>query len=136
MIQLIVGPKGTGKTKRILDMVNAEVAEAKGNVIFIDDDKRYMYDISHQARFVNVKDYAIDTEEKLYGFFCGMLAQNFDISAIYVDAFLHILHKKVSEIEWLFQELLQFIKEHDIKMVFNVSAALEDVPEYMKPYII
>ena len=97
MVQLIYGTKGSGKTKRLLEMVNKEAETAQGDVIFIDDDKRYMYDVRHQVRFVDVSEYSVDSEEKLYGFICGMLAQNFDISAIYLDAFIHIVKKQPEE---------------------------------------
>ena len=102
MVQLIYGTKGSGKTKRLLEMVNKEAETAQGDVIFIDDDKRYMYDVRHQVRFVDVSEYSVDSEEKLYGFICGMLAQNFDISAIYLDAFIHIVKKQPEEMEFFY----------------------------------
>lgn len=89
MIQLIYGSKGSGKTKRLIEMVNAEVNATDGSVVFMDDNKRYMYDVDRAVRFVDVTEYNVDSEEKLYGFLCGMLAQNFDISAIYMDAFTY-----------------------------------------------
>ena len=61
MIQLIYAKKGSGKTKRLIDLANAELNSTKGDVVFIDDDKRYMYDVAHQARFVDVKDFGIDS---------------------------------------------------------------------------
>ena len=78
---------------------NEEVSSAAGTVVFIDDDNRYMYDVKHEIRFVNVKEYAIDNADKLYGFICGMCAQNFDITAIYFDAFLHMIKAKVEDLE-------------------------------------
>ena len=137
MLQLIVGKKGSGKTKRLIDMVNAEIESAKGDVVFIDDDKRDMYDVKHQVRFVNVKDYDVCTEERFYGFLCGMLSQNFDISAIYIDAFLHIIGKDDSETEWFFKELVKLTKENsDLKFVLNVSAGADEIPDFMKDYMI
>ena len=72
MVQLVYGTKGSGKTKRLIAMANEEVSSAAGTVVFIDDDNRYMYDVKHEIRFVNVKEYAIDNADKLYGFICGM----------------------------------------------------------------
>jgi len=136
MIELIVGKKGSGKTKRILEMVNKEAVESKGDVVFIDDDKRYMYDVKHEVRFVNVKEYGVDCEKKLYGFLCGMLAQNFDISAIYVDAFLHVVKKSPAELEQFFRDLVKQSEEHGVKFVFNVSADISELPEYMREFVI
>ena len=136
MVQLIYGAKGSGKTKRLLDMVNQELAETKGDVVFIDDDKRYMYDVKHEVRFVDVTEYGIDSEDKLYGFISGMLAQNFDIAAIYLDAFLHIIKKKPEEIENTVKDLEKIAKMNDCKLVLNVSGDPDKIPEFLKPYII
>lgn len=136
MIQLIVGPKGTGKTKRIIALANAEMIEDKGSVVFIDDDKRYMYDVNSRVRFVNVSDYDIDSYKSLYGFLCGMLSQNFDITSIYIDAFLHIIGKKVDELDEFFAAIEKISEENKVKFVFNVSAEADAVPEYLQKYII
>ena len=136
MVQLIYGTKGSGKTKRLLEMVNKEAETAQGDVIFIDDDKRYMYDVRHQVRFVDVSEYSVDSEEKLYGFICGMLAQNFDISAIYLDAFIHIVKKQPEEIEFFFKTLIQLAEKNNVKLVLNVSADPAVMPEYLKAFVI
>ena len=136
MVQLVYGKKGSGKTKRLIAMANEEVKTAAGTVIFIDDDKRYMYDIPHEIRFVDAKEYAIDNADKLYGFICGMCAQNFDISAIFFDAFLHMIKADVSELEEFMQKLTKLAEDNNFKAVLNVSADPAEAPDYMKPYII
>ena len=136
MIQLIVGTKGTGKTKRIIDLANAEIAQDKGAVVFIDDDKRYMYDINSRIRFVNVSDYHITSPYSLYGFLCGMLSQNFDITTVYIDAFLHIIGRAIGELDEFFATIEKVAEENNVNFIFNVSAPAEDIPEYLKKYII
>ncbi|MBQ9941780.1 MAG: hypothetical protein IJP03_02100 [Christensenellaceae bacterium] len=136
MVQLIYGKKGSGKTKRLIDMVNAEVQQTNGDVIFIDDNKRYMYDVKHQVRFVDVSEYKVDNEDKLYGFLCGMLAQNFDIAAIYLDAFVHIVGKQPEELEEYFGKLVKLAEKNEIKMVFNISGDPDNVPAYLKDFVI
>ena len=84
MIQVIHGLKGSGKTKRIIDMANESIKQQKGDVVFVDDDNRYMFDLRHEVRFVNAGEYNMVGPEMLYGFLCGMLAQNFD--RIYLEA--------------------------------------------------
>lgn len=135
-INLIYGKKGSGKTKRLLDMVNAEIENSKGDVVFIDDDKRYMYDVKHTVRFVDVTEYKIDSPEKLYGFISGMMAQNFDITAIYLDAFLHIIKKSPSELSDFMRDLEILSEAHKCKLVFNVSADPAEAPEFLKPFIV
>jgi len=136
MVQLIYGTKGSGKTKRLISMVNGELEQAKGDVIFIDDDKRYMYDVKHQVRFVDVSEYEIDNEEKLYAFICGMMAQNFDISAVYLDAFLHITGKKPEELKQFFTKLNRLADKNGVKFVLNMSANPNTMPEFLKEYVI
>ncbi len=136
MIQLIYSEKGTGKTKRLIDIANADMKQAKGDVVFIDDDKRYMYDVVHQIRFVDVTEYKISGCEEFYGFLCGMVSQNFDIEAIYIDAFLKIIKKGVGEIEDLMKKIEELCGKNNIKAVIIVSADPKTAPDYMKKFII
>ncbi len=135
MIKLIIGKKGSGKTKRIIDMVNKDAVESSGNVVFIDDDKRYMYDVKHEVRFIDASEYSIDSKERLFGFLNGILATNFDISAIYIDAFMKIVDDKPENLEEFFAQLEKMLKKSsDASLVLNISA--EVAPEFMKPYAI
>ena len=88
MITLILGKKGSGKTKRLIDMCNKATAESKGNVIFIEKDSTLTYDISHAARLVVADEYGIKGFEAFYGFIAGMCAGNYDITDIFVDSTL------------------------------------------------
>ena len=90
MIQIIFGKKGSGKTKRILDMANASVKEAKGNVLFVDDDKSYTLSLKPQIRFIDASEYEVKGTDPFYGFLAGILAGNYDIGVIYIDAFLKL----------------------------------------------
>ena len=136
MVQLIYGKKGIGKTKRLIDMTNAELSETKGNIAFIDDDKRYMYDIKPQVRFVDVTEYKIDSSEKLYGLLCGMMAQDYDISAIYIDAFLKIIGKTPVESEAFIKAIDAVAEQHEVKIVINVSGDPAEATDYLKQHII
>ena len=136
MIQLIYAEKGSGKTKRLIDLANAEMKTTKGDVVFIDDDKRYMYDVVHQVRFVDVKEYNISGCGEFYGFLCGMVSQNFDISAIYIDAFLKIVKKDVQELEELMKKIEELAEKNNIKAVIIISGDPKSAPEFLKKNII
>lgn len=136
MIQLIYAEKGSGKTKRLIDLANAEIADAKGDVVFIDDDKRYMYDVKHSIRFVDVTEYDVKGEDEFYGFLCGMVSQNFDIQAIYIDAFLKIVDKKADDVAELIKKIQKLTDANNIKAVIIVSGDPAQAPEYLKEYII
>ena len=136
MIQLIFGPKGSGKTKRMIEMANEEVAETKGNIVFISEDKRYMYDIARQIRFVDLKEYHIGTGEKLYGFICGMMAQDFDISTVYIDGLLRIVKQDVAESEDLIKSILNITEKNNVKVVVTIGADVKEASTFLKQFII
>ncbi len=136
MIQVIHGKKGSGKTKRILDLANTTVKEASGNVVFVDDDNRYMFDLRHEVRFVNAGDYGVDSPEMFLGFLYGMLAQNFDISYIFIDAFKKLVQVPVSETEKFFERLEKMSLKRNIQFIISVSVDDSEAPEFLKKYFI
>ncbi len=136
MIQVIHGKKGSGKTKRILDQANEAIKAHKGDVIFVDDDNRYMYDLRHEVRFVNAGEYGSDSPEMFFGFLCGMLAQNFDISVIFIDAFLKLVKTEVENTETFFKRLDQLSEKHNVQFVLSVNCDDAIAPEFIKKYFI
>ena len=136
MIQVIHGKKGSGKTKRILDLANEAIKEHKGDVIFIDDDKRYMFDLRHEVRFVNAGEYGSDSPEMFFGFLCGMLAQNFDISVIFVDAFIKLIKTDVNNTADFFARLDKLSEKHNVQFVISMSVDDAVAPEFVKKYFI
>ena len=87
LIQVIAGKKGSGKTKRIIDMANLATKDSKHDIVFIDDDNRYMFDLRHEVRFINASEYHLDNDQMFMGLLCGIVAQNFDLGLICIDAF-------------------------------------------------
>lgn len=136
MIQVIHGKKGSGKTKRILDMANAAIKEHKGDVIFVDDDNRYMFDLRHEVRFVNAGEYGCDSPEMFFGFLCGMLAQNFDISVIFVDAFLKLVKTQVNDLGAFFARLEALSEKHNVTFILSVSCDDAVAPDFIRKFFI
>jgi len=134
MIQVIYGTKGSGKTKRILDLANKTVEEQHGDVVFVDDDNRYMFDLRHEVRFVNAGEYGMRSADMFYGFLCGMLAQNFDMKVVVIDAFLKLTKTPIAEMGWFFERLDEYSKAHGIDFVLSISLDEADMPEFVKPY--
>jgi len=132
MIHVIYGKKGSGKSKKLLDMANAEVEKATGNIVYLDDNNRCMYDLKHQIRFINTSDYNIDNTDKLYGFVCGILSRDFDISSVYIDGLKKIVGKE-ENLEKLIKKL---DKVFDGINAYIVISGSEDAPEYLKKYVI
>lgn len=136
MIQVIHGKKGSGKTKKILDMANEAISQHKGDVVFVDNDNRYMFDLRHEVRFVNGGEYGCDSPEMFFGFLCGMLAQNFDINVIFIDAFLKLVKTDVANIETFFTRLEALSLRHNVRFVISVNVDDAETPEYLKKYLI
>ena len=137
MIQIIAGKKGSGKTKRLIDMTNQSVKDAQSDIIFIDDDNRYMFDINHKVRFINAGEYQMTSSEMFLGFLSGMLAQNFDVGLIFVDAFLKLIKDDIKDTGAFFKRLEMLCKKHnDVDIILSVSADPDSLPDFAKSYII
>ena len=134
MIQVIFGKKGSGKTKRILDMANASIKEAKGNVLFVDDDKSYTLSLKPQVRFVDASEYAVKGQDSFYGFLAGILAGNYDISVIYVDAFLKLAKSEPDELEAFFKKIEKLVENAGCDLVISFSEDAANVPECIRKY--
>ena len=85
MIQLIVGRKGKGKTKHLLDKVNTEVKDIAGNVVYLDKSTKHMFELNNKIRLINVSDYMITNSDEFIGFICGIISQDHDLQQMYLD---------------------------------------------------
>ena len=130
MITLILGKKGSGKTKRLIDMCNKATAESKGNVIFIEKDSTLTYDISHAARLVVADEYGIKGFEAFYGFIAGMCAGNYDITDIFVDSTLKIGGRDMEA----FADFIERLSKLQINMVLSISADKSEIAERIAEY--
>ncbi len=127
MITLILGKKGSGKTKRLIDMCNEAMAQSKGNVVFIEKDNTLTYNISHKVRLVAADEYAIRGFDSFYGLIAGMCAGNYDITDIFVDSTLKI----GGDIDGLlpFIEKLKALSDKaNTNIVMSVSADPSEIP--------
>ena len=136
MIQIIAGKKGSGKTKRLIDLTNATAKEATHSIIFVDDDNSYMYDIDHSVRFVNAADFYVENADMFLGFLGGMLASNFDIGTIFVDAFKKIAKADLADCGTIIKAMEELGSKHDVNFVLSVSEDPAALPDFMKPYVI
>jgi len=139
MIQLITGDKGSGKTKRLIDMTNDALKVEHGIIVFIDDDKRYMYDLRHEIRFVDASSYPAArncSADAFLAFLSGILAINFDISMICVDAFLKLVHIKDEEIEPFFTALDKLSSEHKCNFIISMSMPTAQLPEAVRKFAV
>ena len=134
-MKIIYGPKGTGKTKAIIDCANAVVDEAKGHVIFVTDTKRYSPDIKIKIRLIDVTDFDIACESGLRGFLKGVVAANGDNEYIYVDGISRITGKPLSELSNIFGAIEKLEEAYGVKFVLTCSASKEDLPDFILKYV-
>ena len=136
MIGVIFGEKGTGKTKRHLQHANRTAADAKGSVVFIDDDNRYMFDLNSFIRFINAADYGIESPKMLYGFLCGIYAQDFDLEYVYIDGFLNFVRHELASLEGLFDDLRAFSERTSVNIILSISGNTESLPPFMRDMVL
>ena len=135
MIKIICGPKGSGKTKRIIDAANGAVDTAKGHLIFITDTKRYMYDLRREVRFIDVSDYSVAGEDALCGFIKGVIAGSYDNEFVYVDGVARIAGKAIKDMAQLFYMLEKVAQMRSLTINITCSCAEEELPEFAKKYL-
>lgn len=133
MIKLIVGRKGSGKTKILLDMVKEGVKNTDGNVVFIDNSDQHTFELDHSVRLINAVNYHVTDINSFRGFIAGILAGNYDITEIYVDAILRIVGRDYDKLGEMLGKIDEITKE--VKLVFTVSADLSELPESVTKFI-
>ena len=137
MVQLILGKKGKGKTKIILDMVNKEVNDAKGNIVYLDKSMGHMYELNNKVRLINVLDYEIANADEFIGFIWGIVSQDHDLEQIYFDSFLKLALLEASDrLEEVVAELDQISDKYGFKIVASVSLDEAELPEALKSKVI
>ena len=137
MLKLIMGLKGSGKTKRLVDMVREAVREETGDVVVIEKERKLTFDIPYQARLIDAGDYDIGSFEFLKGIICGVHAGNYDITHFFIDNFYKLVNdKSPEELEAFIDWVNRFSEQENISFVVSVSADVESMPESVKKYVI
>lgn len=135
MITLLTGKKGSGKTKKLIELANAAVEKSAGNVVVIEKGQKLTYDISHTARLVDSDAYDIKGAGALFGFISGICAGNYDVTDIFVDSTLKITGTGAEVLEGLVPELKKLSEASSANIVLLVSAADEEIPAAAAEYI-
>lgn len=135
MIKLIVGAKGSGKTKNLINLVNEAVSESKGCVVCIEKGIKLRYDITSRCRLINVDEYFVFDARALYGFVSGILASNHDVSDIFVDSALRICNEDLDAFERFMHDVDELTDSHKINVVVTASLPVEKLPETLNKFI-
>jgi hypothetical protein len=135
MVELLIGKKGTGKTKALIEKVNTAANVANGNVVFISKNTSdHMYEIKTNVRMVDTKELEIESYEQFYGFICGIISGNFDITHIFVDGIFKIVDKTLDGFETFLKHIEALGQKFNISFEISVSIDVNDAPDYIKAY--
>ena len=136
MVQLIVGKRGKGKTKQLLDKANSVVKEANGSVDFLDKSAQHMYELSNKIRLINVNEFPIDSEDAFIGFVSGIISQDHDLEQMYFDSFLKIAALEDKDISAVVEKLERMSDFFQVDFILSVSMDESELPESVKDKII
>jgi hypothetical protein len=129
MVTLLIGKKGTGKTKKLIDRANAAVAASSGNVVVIEKGAKLTYDVTHKARLIDTEQYNITGYDMLYGFISGICAGNYDVTDILVDSTFKIAPEAIAGLESFTKKLQELSESTSTNIVMLISADEADVPD-------
>ncbi len=129
MITLLIGKKGSGKTKKLIEHANEAVVKSSGNVVVIEKGLKLTYDISHKARLIDTDAYAISGADAMFGFVSGICAGNYDVTDIFIDSTLKIIGQDIVALEKLVAKLKVLAESANTTITLSVSAGEEELPE-------
>ena len=137
MIRLVAGGTGEGKTKELINMANDSLKTVKGHIVYIDLNSNHMFDLKHEIRYINISDYPIDTWHEFYGFMCGILSEDNDISEIYADGLLKQAHvEAITDSDALVAKLKAVSDKFGVRFVFSVNCCENNLPDFLKEYLV
>ena len=136
MVQLIVGRKGKGKTKQLLDKVNGEIKGISGNIVYLDKSTKHMFELNNKVRLIDVSQFIIENSNEFLGFVSGIISQDHDLQQMYFDSFLKIACLEGEDIPPAVNKLEQFSMKHDVDFILSVSVDESELSADLKDKIV
>jgi len=128
MVELIVGKKGKGKTKVLLDKVNCAIKDANGSIVYLDKSTKHMYELNNKVRLIDVSVYPIKNADEFVGFVCGIISQDHDLEQIYLDSFLTTAKLEGLDATATLEQLDEIGEKFGISFIISMSLDKEEVP--------
>ena len=135
MLKIFAGLKGSGKTKNLIEMVNTAQSTTKGNVVCIEYGTKLIHEINSSTRLVNIATYGVDDWQKLYGFVCGVLASNYDLTDLFIDSALKICKDDMEGFKEFAQKVTPLLESQNVNFTMTASVEVEKIPEELKAYL-
>ena len=128
MVQLIIGNKGRGKTRYLLEKVNSEVKVILGNICYLDKSSKHMFELNNRVRLINVSDFAIENTDQFIGFICGIISQDHDLEQMYFDSFLKIAHLEGQDITATIKRIQKIGDMFGVSFIISIAMDKDEVP--------
>ena len=135
MLKLMIGVKGTGKTKALINMVNTATEKTSGDVVCIEKGVKLRYDIKYQARLIDTEEYFVTDAQSLYGFIAGILASNHDVTDLFVDSALKICNNDLVAFDYFVDEVSALVDKLNVNVMMTSSIPVEEASETVKKYL-
>ena len=135
MVQMIIGKKGKGKTKQLLDRVNTSIKTANGNIVYIDKSSKHMLELNNKIRLIDASGYGLKNSDEFIGFILGIISQDHDLEEMYLDSFLKVAKLEDSDITATVKELDTISKNFNVNFVLSVSLDKDELPAELGEYI-
>ena len=135
MLKLMIGVKGTGKTKALINLVNAATEKSSGDVVCIDKGVKLRYDIKYQARLIDTEEYFVSDAQALFGFIAGILASNHDVTDLFVDSALKICNNDYAAFDRFVEEVNALTEKLNVNIMMTSSIPVEEASETVKKYL-
>ena len=135
MIKIFAGLKGSGKTKNLIDLVNAAQEATSGCVVCIEKGNKLMHEINNKTRLVDISEYAVGTADQLYGFVCGALSANFDITDLFIDSALKICAEDLEGLEKFAVAVKPILEARNVNFTMTISVEVDKVPASLKEFL-
>ena len=137
MVHLIVGEKGKGKTKHLLDKVNSAVKTASGNIVYLDKNSKHMYELKNAIRLIATSEYPISNTDEFMWFICGIVSQDHDIEEMYLDSFRIVAFiDDDNKIKAVLDKLSKISDQFKVNFTISISVDESEVPAEYKSNII
>lgn len=136
MVKFILGEKGSGKTKWLIDNANKDMKEGNGNIAFIDVDHNHIFSLNHNVRLINAMEFNILNIESFYGFLCGVIGMDYDLEKIYVDSIYKVIDLTIENLEKLLKDLTEISEKFGTDFFINVDYTMDDMPDNLKEHCI
>ena len=135
MLKLIIGLKGSGKTKHLIELANKAVEVSPGHVVCIEKSNKLIFDVNHSVRLVDTEAYDVKDASELYGLVCGILATNYDVKDLFIDSSLKICNDNVAAWTEFLARLEKVCEKYEVQCITTSSIDQAALPKELEKYV-